>query len=149
MGYKFQFVTLAGFHALNYSMFQLARGYRQRQMSAYVALQQEEFAAEERGLHRHEASARSRRWLLRQRDASHHCGHFFDGCAQGLDGRGAVHDPTPASSGLTRGESPPSGSPLPNNPLAAGPLPPSGFASHSAAPLAAECSFGQERLFSS
>jgi len=49
MGYKFQFVTLAGFHALNYSMFQLARGYRQRQMSAYVALQQDEFAAEEQG----------------------------------------------------------------------------------------------------
>jgi isocitrate lyase len=49
MGYKFQFVTLAGFHALNYSMFELARGYRQRQMSAYVALQQEEFAAEEHG----------------------------------------------------------------------------------------------------
>ena len=49
MGYKFQFVTLAGFHALNYSMFQLARGYRDRQMSAYVALQQEEFAAESDG----------------------------------------------------------------------------------------------------
>jgi isocitrate lyase len=49
MGYKFQFVTLAGFHALNYSMFQLARGYRARQMSAYVALQQEEFAAEADG----------------------------------------------------------------------------------------------------
>jgi isocitrate lyase len=46
MGYKFQFVTLAGFHALNYSMFQLARGYREKQMSAYVALQQQEFAAE-------------------------------------------------------------------------------------------------------
>ena len=49
MGYKFQFVTLAGFHALNYSMFQLARGYRARQMSAYVALQQDEFAAEAEG----------------------------------------------------------------------------------------------------
>jgi isocitrate lyase len=49
MGYKFQFVTLAGFHALNYSMFQLAKGYRARQMSAYVALQQEEFAAEAEG----------------------------------------------------------------------------------------------------
>jgi isocitrate lyase len=49
MGYKFQFVTLAGFHALNYSMFQLARGYRARQMSAYVALQQDEFAAEADG----------------------------------------------------------------------------------------------------
>jgi isocitrate lyase len=46
MGYKFQFVTLAGFHALNYSMFQLARGYKETQMSAYVELQQEEFAAE-------------------------------------------------------------------------------------------------------
>ena len=49
MGYKFQFVTLAGFHALNYSMFQLARGYRESQMSAYVKLQQEEFAAESVG----------------------------------------------------------------------------------------------------
>jgi isocitrate lyase len=46
MGYKFQFVTLAGFHALNFSMFELARGYRESQMSAYVALQQAEFAAE-------------------------------------------------------------------------------------------------------
>ncbi|MEO6968937.1 MAG: isocitrate lyase [Rhodanobacteraceae bacterium] len=45
MGYKFQFITLAGFHALNYSMFRLARGYRQRQMAAYVELQEAEFAA--------------------------------------------------------------------------------------------------------
>ncbi|HTW37515.1 MAG TPA: isocitrate lyase [Steroidobacteraceae bacterium] len=49
MGYRFQFITLAGFHALNYSMFELARGYKARQMSAYVALQQAEFAAEEHG----------------------------------------------------------------------------------------------------
>jgi isocitrate lyase len=49
MGYKFQFVTLAGFHALNFSMFELARGYRETQMSAYVALQQAEFAAEAKG----------------------------------------------------------------------------------------------------
>lgn len=49
MGYKFQFITLAGFHALNYSMFDLARGYRERQMSAYVALQEAEFAAEKAG----------------------------------------------------------------------------------------------------
>ena len=49
MGYKFQFITLAGFHALNYSMFQLARGYKEQQMTAYVALQQEEFAAREHG----------------------------------------------------------------------------------------------------
>lgn len=49
MGYKFQFVTLAGFHALNYSMFDLAHGYRDRGMAAYSELQQAEFAAEERG----------------------------------------------------------------------------------------------------
>jgi len=49
MGYKFQFVTLAGFHALNYSMFELARGYKESQMSAYVELQQREFAAESSG----------------------------------------------------------------------------------------------------
>ncbi len=49
MGYKFQFITLAGFHALNYSMFQLARGYKDRQMAAYVELQEAEFAAEKDG----------------------------------------------------------------------------------------------------
>jgi isocitrate lyase len=49
MGYKFQFITLAGFHALNYSMFELARGYKTSQMSAYVALQEQEFAAEKLG----------------------------------------------------------------------------------------------------
>ena len=58
MGYKFQFVTLAGFHALNYSMFKLARGYRERGMAAYSELQEEEFAAEADGYtatkHQHE-----------------------------------------------------------------------------------------------
>ncbi len=49
MGYKFQFVTLAGFHALNYAMFQLAREYRDRGMAAYSELQQAEFAAEKQG----------------------------------------------------------------------------------------------------
>ena len=44
-GYKFQFITLAGFHALNYSMFNLAHGYARRQMSAFVELQEAEFAA--------------------------------------------------------------------------------------------------------
>ncbi|MBO1625933.1 isocitrate lyase [Bacillus arachidis] len=48
-GYKFQFVTLAGFHALNYGMFELARGYKERGMAAYSELQQAEFAAEEHG----------------------------------------------------------------------------------------------------
>ncbi len=58
MGYKFQFVTLAGFHALNFSMFKLARGYRERGMAAYSELQEEEFAAEADGYtatkHQHE-----------------------------------------------------------------------------------------------
>ena len=49
MGYKFQFVTLAGFHALNYSMFELARGYKNRGMAAYSELQQAEFASEPYG----------------------------------------------------------------------------------------------------
>ena len=49
MGYKFQFVTLAGFHALNHGMFSLARDYRERGMLAYSELQQAEFAAEKDG----------------------------------------------------------------------------------------------------
>jgi isocitrate lyase len=49
MGYRFQFVTLAGFHALNQSMFKLAKGYAERGMSAYVELQEEEFALEAEG----------------------------------------------------------------------------------------------------
>ncbi len=58
MGFKFQFVTLAGFHALNYSMFKLAHGYRDRGMAAYSELQEAEFAAEAEGYtatkHQHE-----------------------------------------------------------------------------------------------
>jgi len=49
MGYKFQFVTLAGFHALNHGMFELARGYKDRGMAAYSELQQAEFASEKDG----------------------------------------------------------------------------------------------------
>jgi isocitrate lyase len=49
MGYRFQFITLAGFHALNYSMFDLAQGYAREDMSAYVRLQEAEFAAEPLG----------------------------------------------------------------------------------------------------
>ncbi|PEX92727.1 isocitrate lyase [Bacillus cereus] len=48
-GYKFQFVTLAGFHSLNYGMFELARDYKERGMAAYSELQQAEFAAEKHG----------------------------------------------------------------------------------------------------
>ncbi len=58
MGYKFQFITLAGFHALNHSMFGLARNYAKAGMTAYSKLQQEEFAAEQHGYtatrHQHE-----------------------------------------------------------------------------------------------
>jgi isocitrate lyase len=49
MGYKFQFVTLAGFHSLNHSMFVLASAYRDRGMAAYSELQQAEFASEAAG----------------------------------------------------------------------------------------------------
>jgi len=61
MGYRFQFVTLAGFHTLNYSMFNLAHGYARRGMAAYSELQEAEFAAAERGYtatkHQHEVGA--------------------------------------------------------------------------------------------
>lgn len=49
MGYKFQFITLAGFHALNYSMFNLAHGYARNHMSAFVEMQEAEFAAADKG----------------------------------------------------------------------------------------------------
>ena len=49
MGYKFQFITLAGFHALNHSMFELAKGYNESQMTAYVKLQEAEFSLEKDG----------------------------------------------------------------------------------------------------
>src|SRR5690606_4237794 len=49
LGYKFQFITLAGFHQLNYGMFELAHGYAREGMTAYVDLQEKEFAAEARG----------------------------------------------------------------------------------------------------
>jgi isocitrate lyase len=49
MGYKFQFITLAGFHSLNYSMFHLAHGYARHNMAAFVELLEAEFAAVEQG----------------------------------------------------------------------------------------------------
>jgi isocitrate lyase len=49
MGYKFQFITLAGFHSLNYSMFELAHGYARNNMTAFVELQEKEFAALDKG----------------------------------------------------------------------------------------------------
>ena len=49
MGYKFQFITLAGFHSLNHSMFDLAKGYAKNGMTSYVELQEKEFASEADG----------------------------------------------------------------------------------------------------
>ena len=61
MGYRFQFITLAGFHAANLSMFELARGYRDEAMPAYVRLQEREFSLEDEGYtatrHQHEVGA--------------------------------------------------------------------------------------------
>jgi isocitrate lyase len=66
MGYKFQFVTLAGFHQLNFGMFELARAYHERDMAAYADLQDREFAAGGAGLHGHAPPARGRHRLLRR-----------------------------------------------------------------------------------
>jgi isocitrate lyase len=66
MGYKFQFITLAGFHSLNYSMFNLAHGYARNNMSAFVELQEAEFAAAEKGFTAVQAPARGRHRLLRR-----------------------------------------------------------------------------------
>ena len=82
MGYKFQFITLAGFHALNHSMFSLARGYAEEGMPAYVRLQDAEFAAEARGLHRHQAPARGRHRLLRPGHLGHHPGRVDHGAGR-------------------------------------------------------------------
>ena len=68
-GYRFQFITLAGFHSLNASMFELARGFSADGMTAYVELQEREFALEARRLHGDEAPARGRRRILRPRGA--------------------------------------------------------------------------------
>ncbi len=85
MGYKFQFVTLAGFHVLNYGMFELATGYAHEQMSAYVRLQDAEFAAEKLGYtatrHQREVGA-----------------GYFDAVTQAVQGQ---HSSTTALSGST------------------------------------------------
>ena len=78
MGYKFQFVTLAGFHALNHSMFELARAYRDEGMTAYSRLQQAEFAKREARLLGDAPSARGRHRLLRRRGQRHRRGRELD-----------------------------------------------------------------------
>ena len=70
MGYKFQFVTLAGFHALNLSMFELARGYRDSGMTAYSRLQEKEFGREAAvRIRGREAPALRGHWIFRRGDA--------------------------------------------------------------------------------
>ncbi len=90
MGYKFQFVTLAGFHALNYSMFKLAHGYRDRGMAAYSELQEAEFAAEADGYTADETSARSRHRLFRRRRPGHRGRRMLDRGSARLDRTRAV-----------------------------------------------------------
>ena len=91
MGYKFQFVTLAGFHSLNHGMFELASGYRDRGMAAYSELQQAEFASEADGLHRDPPPARGRHRLFRR----HRHRHFG---RPGVDRRARRNRPKPPSS---------------------------------------------------
>ena len=76
MGYKFQFITLAGFHALNYSMFELAHGYARQNMTAFVELQEKEFAAASKGF-----SA-----VRHQREVGT---SYFDSVTQAIVGTGA------------------------------------------------------------
>ena len=90
MGYKFQFVTLAGFHALNYSMFKLAHSYRDRGMAAYSELQEAEFAAEADGYTADETSARSRHRVLRRRRPRHRGRRKLDRGSARLDRRRAI-----------------------------------------------------------
>ena len=81
MGYKFQFITLAGFHALNHSMFDLAKGYAAEGMTAYVNLQRREFASSENGYSavKHQRFAGTAYFDLSLRDhlrwIEFHCGH--------------------------------------------------------------------------
>lgn len=85
MGYKFQFITLAGFHSLNYGMFDLAHGYARRQMSAFVELQEKEFAAADRGFTA----------VRHQREVGT---GYFDAVTQAIEGSGSS---TTALSGST------------------------------------------------
>ena len=85
MGYRFQFITLAGFHTLNHSMFELARGYRERGMTAYAELQEREFASEDDGFTASPAPAGGRRRLLRGGRDRDHRRRVRDDRAVGVD----------------------------------------------------------------
>ena len=91
LGYRYQFVTLAGFHSLNAGMFELARGYATEGMPAYVELQEREFALEEHGYtatrHQREVGAGYFDRVIEAVSG----GAELDARAEGLDRRGAVH----------------------------------------------------------
>ena len=92
MGYKFQFITLAGFHALNLSMFELARGYKESGMTAYSRLQEKEFSREK---HYGYAAVKHQRFVGTGYFDEVHAGHrrrkLLHHRAEGLDRRRAVH----------------------------------------------------------
>ena len=90
MGYKFQFVTLAGLHALNHSMFQLTQGCRDRGMTAYAVLQEAEIRRGTRWLLGDETPARSRHRLLRSRRPNYRRWQKLDHGVGWLDRSGAV-----------------------------------------------------------
>ncbi len=96
MGYKFQFVTLTGFHALNYSMFELAQGYAATGMTAYSELQQAEFTAKARG---YEAIEHQSRWrgVFRRGSQGHFRRDILDACHGRLHRAGAVPGEGPGS----------------------------------------------------
>ena len=92
MGYKFQFITLAGFHALNLSMFELARAYKRNGMTAYSRLQEKEFSRERQlRLCRRQAPALRGHRLLRRGHAGDRRRSLFDHRPERLYRRGAVH----------------------------------------------------------
>ena len=92
MGYKFQFITLAGFHSLNYSMFNLAHGYARNSMTRVRRAAGGRVRGRREGLHRRQAPARGRHRLLRRGDDDDRA-RRLDRRAQGLDRRRAVLRP--------------------------------------------------------
>jgi len=93
-GYRFQFITLAGWHALNHSMCRARLRVRPRGMAAYADFQQREFASEAARLHRNAPPARSRHRLLRRSPPKSSARQFVDDGSHRLHRRSAVHSRT-------------------------------------------------------
>ena len=90
MGYKFQFITLAGFHQLNFGMFELARGYKERQMAAYSRAPGSRVRFRGERLHGDQAPARGRHRLFRRGVAGDHRRQVVDHRHEGIDRDGTV-----------------------------------------------------------